>query len=75
MVFSKDKFLEKYKSVLPIDLKPTKVFVEQIKEKPIKNIKKADSILKLKLEKYNIKREIYKCENFRLHTLDKACNI
>ena len=30
---------------------------------PIKNIKKADSILKLKLEKYNIKREIYKCEN------------
>ena len=30
---------------------------------PIKNIKKADSVLKLKLEKYNIKREIYKCEN------------
>ena len=30
---------------------------------PIKNIKKADIILKQKLQKYNLKREIYKCEN------------
>ncbi len=30
---------------------------------PIKNIKGADKILKEKLKKYNIKREIYKCEN------------
>ena len=30
---------------------------------PIKNIKQADNLLKIKLEKYNIKREIYKCEN------------
>jgi hypothetical protein len=30
---------------------------------PIKNIKEADKLLKTKLQKYNIKREIYKCEN------------
>ena len=30
---------------------------------PIKNIKQADNLLKIKLQKYNIKREIYKCEN------------
>ncbi len=30
---------------------------------PIKNIKEADKTLKQKLSKYNIKREIYKCEN------------
>lgn len=30
---------------------------------PIKNIKEADKLLKDKLQKYNVKREIYKCEN------------
>lgn len=45
---SKNKFLEKYKSFLPLDLKPTKVFVEEIKEKPIKNIKKVAVIIPTK---------------------------
>jgi GT2 family glycosyltransferase len=45
---SKDKFLEKYKSVLPIDLKPSKVFVEQLIEKPIKNIGKVAVIIPTK---------------------------
>ena len=45
---SKDKFLEKYKSTLPIDLKPNKVFVEQLKEKPIKNIGKVAVIIPTK---------------------------
>jgi hypothetical protein len=30
---------------------------------PVKNIKEADKILKQKLQKFNVKREIYKCEN------------
>ncbi len=30
---------------------------------PIKNIKEADIILKQKLKKYNVKREIYRCED------------
>ena len=42
---SKIKFLEKYTSVLPLDLKPTKVFVEKINEKPIKNIGKVAVII------------------------------
>jgi GT2 family glycosyltransferase len=45
---SKDKFLEKYSSVLPLDLKPTKVFVEKINEKPIKNIGKVAIIIPTK---------------------------
>jgi len=32
---------------------------------PIKNIKDADKTLKIKLEKYNVKREIYKTENLQ----------
>jgi GT2 family glycosyltransferase len=35
---SKDKFLEKYKSILPLDLKPEKIYIEEVKEKPLKNI-------------------------------------
>jgi GT2 family glycosyltransferase len=45
---SKIKFLEKYTSVLPLDLKPTKVFVEKINEKPIKNIGKVAIIIPTK---------------------------
>jgi GT2 family glycosyltransferase len=37
---SKEKFLEKYNNILPLDLKPEKIYVEQIKRKPIKNIGK-----------------------------------
>jgi GT2 family glycosyltransferase len=33
---SKDEFLEKYGSHLPLDLKPEKIYVEHIKEKPLK---------------------------------------
>jgi GT2 family glycosyltransferase len=45
---SKDKFVEKYKDVLPIDLKPTKILIPQIKEKPIKNIGKVAIIIPTK---------------------------
>jgi GT2 family glycosyltransferase len=37
---SKEKFLEKYKSNLPLDLKPEKIYIENIKEKPLKNVGK-----------------------------------
>jgi len=42
---SKDKFVEKYKNVLPIDLKPTKLIIPEIKEKPIKNVGKVAIII------------------------------
>ena len=45
---SKDKFVEKYKDVLPIDLKPTKLIIPEIKEKPIKNIGKVAVIIPTK---------------------------
>jgi len=35
---TKEKFVEKYKSVLPLDLKPKKIYIEHVKEKPLKNI-------------------------------------
>lgn len=37
---SKEKFLEKYSSILPLDLKPQKIYIEYVKEKPLKNIGK-----------------------------------
>lgn len=37
---SKNKFVEKYKDNLPLDLKPSKIYVPEIKRKPIKNIGK-----------------------------------
>jgi GT2 family glycosyltransferase len=37
---SKDKFVEKYKDILPLDLKPENIYIPEIKEKPIKNIGK-----------------------------------
>jgi GT2 family glycosyltransferase len=42
---SKDKFLEKYQSILPLDLKPEKIFVQEIKEKPLKNIGKVAVVI------------------------------
>jgi GT2 family glycosyltransferase len=45
---SKEKFLEKYRSVLPLDLKPEKIYIEQIKEKPLKNIGKVAVIIPTK---------------------------
>jgi GT2 family glycosyltransferase len=45
---SKEKFLEKWKHKLPLDLKPTKVYVQEIKEKPIKNIGKVAIIIPTK---------------------------
>jgi GT2 family glycosyltransferase len=61
---SKDRFVEKYKDVLPIDLKPTKILIPQIKEKPIKNIGKVAIIIptKGKVEM------LYSCvESFYIH--------
>ena len=45
---TKEKFVEKYKSVLPLDLKPEKIYVPEIKEKPIKNIGKVAVIIPTK---------------------------
>ena len=45
---SKEKFLEKYKSNLPLDLKPEKVFVGNIEEKPMKIPRKVAIIIPTK---------------------------
>ena len=45
---SKNKFLEKWGSKLPIDLKPEKIFVPIIKEKKIKNVGKIAIIIPTK---------------------------
>ena len=37
---SKDKFLEKWGTNLPLDLKPQQIYVPEIKEKPLKNVGK-----------------------------------
>jgi GT2 family glycosyltransferase len=45
---SKEKFLEKWGSNLPLDLKPSEVYVPQIKIKPIKNVGKVAVIIPTK---------------------------
>jgi len=45
---SKEKFVEKYKDKLPLDLKPTKIYVPEIKEKPLKNTGKVAVIIPTK---------------------------
>ena len=45
---SKIKFLEKWGNRLPLDLKPTKVYVPDIKEKPLKNIGKVAIVIPTK---------------------------
>ena len=45
---SKDKFVEKWGDKLPLDLKPEKIYVPEIKEKPIKNIGKVAIIIPTK---------------------------
>ena len=45
---SKDKFIEKWGNILPLDLKPEKIYVPEIKEKPIKNIGKVAIVIPTK---------------------------
>ena len=45
---SKDLFVKKYGDKLPLDLKPSKIYVPEIKEKPIKNIGKMAVIIPTK---------------------------
>lgn len=45
---TKAKFVEKYKSVLPLDLKPESIYIPEIKEKQIKNIGKVAVIIPTK---------------------------
>ena len=45
---SRDKFVEKWKHRLPLDLKPEKIYIPEIKEKPIKNIGKVAVIIPTK---------------------------
>ena len=45
---SREKFVEKWGNNLPLDLKPSKIYVPEIKEKPIKNIGKVAIIIPTK---------------------------
>lgn len=45
---SKESFLKKWGSNLPLDLKPEKIYVPEIKEKPLKNIGKVAIIIPTK---------------------------
>jgi GT2 family glycosyltransferase len=45
---SKNKFIEKWGHMLPLDLKPYKVYVPEIKEKPLKNIGKVAIVIPTK---------------------------
>jgi len=45
---SKEKFIEKWGDKLPLDLKPSKLYIPEIKEKPIKNIGKVAIIIPTK---------------------------
>ena len=45
---AKNRFIEKYGKHLPLDLKPEKIFVPKIKEKPLKNIGKVAIIIPTK---------------------------
>lgn len=45
---TKDKFIEKYKNNLPLDLKPNVLYVPDVIEKPIKNIGKVAVIIPTK---------------------------
>lgn len=45
---TREKFIEKFKKVLPLDLKPTELFVNQLKEKPLKNVGKVAIIIPTK---------------------------
>jgi len=45
---SKEKFIEKWGTKLPLDLKPQQIYVPEIKEKPIKNIGKVAIIIPTK---------------------------
>ena len=64
---SKDKFVVKFKSILPLDLKPTKPFVEQIKQKPLKNVGKVAIIIptkgKVEMLKDCVKSFYDNCDN------------
>ena len=61
---TKAKFVEKYKSVLPLDLKPESIYVPEIKEKQIKNIGKVAVIIPTK-SKLNL---LFDCvESFHEH--------
>ena len=45
---SKERFLQKWGNRLPLDLKPEKIYVEHVKEKPLKNIGKVAVIIPTK---------------------------
>ena len=53
---SKTKFLEKFSSKLPLDLKPNSVYVPKINEKPTKNIGKVSVIIPTK-DKFELTSE------------------
>jgi GT2 family glycosyltransferase len=62
---SKDKFLEKWGSVLPLDLKPKNVYIPELKEKPLKNVGKVAVIIPTK-GKLNL---LFKCiDSFYKHS-------
>jgi GT2 family glycosyltransferase len=69
---SKEKFLEKWKHVLPLDLKPKQIYVPEIKEKPIKNIGKVAVIIPTKGNVEMLKECV---DSFYIHCNPELFNI
>jgi hypothetical protein len=55
---SKDVFLSKYKTKLPLDLKPNQIFIPKSNEKPIKNIGKVAVLIQYKNDINELKNAI-----------------
>jgi GT2 family glycosyltransferase len=69
---TKEKFVEKWKHVLPLDLKPEKIYVPEIKEKPIKNIGKVAVIIPTKGNIQMLKECV---DSFYIHCNPELFNI
>ena len=69
---SKDKFVEKWGSKLPLDLKPESVYVPEIKEKPLKNIGKVAIIIPTK---GNVEMLLECINSFYVHSNEKLFDI
>ena len=69
---TKEKFVEKWKHVLPLDLKPKQIYVPEIKEKPIKNIGKVAVIIPTKGNVEMLKECV---DSFYIHCNPELFNI
>jgi GT2 family glycosyltransferase len=69
---TKEKFVGKWKHVLPLDLKPKQIYVPEIKEKPIKNIGKVAVIIPTKGNVEMLKECV---DSFYIHCNPELFNI